>query len=148
MARTKAEVLDLIEKAGGEVSEPDSMTVPQLEELLKMLEADKAAAAANDTAAGGNDTPAGDDGEDDKLTALGKPGGVTRRKLNRGSTRRINRALEAIQKACRDFADEIDTQVFVTDEDGKRVDEIDLVKGFRAMPDDLAIAVAEFTTPA
>ncbi len=148
MARTKAEVLDLIEKAGGEVSEPDSMTVPQLEELLKMLEADKAAAAANDTAVGGNDTPAGDDGEDDKLTALGKPGGVTRRKLNRGSTRRINRALEAIQKACRDFADEIDTQVFVTDEDGKRVDEIDLVKGFRAMPDDLAKAVAEFTTPA
>ena len=82
-----------------------------------------------------------------KLEQLAAPGGVTRRKVNRGSTRRMNRALGAFEKACAAFADEIDIQCYVTDEDGHKVGSIDLVKDVRDMPSLASKAVAEITTP-
>lgn len=84
----------------------------------------------------------------DPLKALAAPGGVTRRKINRGSTRRINRALEAFQKSCVDFAEELDRQAYITDDDGKKTGSLDVVKDLRDLPALMSKAVAEITTPA
>ena len=55
-----------------------------------------------------------------QMQKLAEPGGVTRRKVNRGSTRRIVRAFENVEKAMAEFTREMDIQVFVTDKDGER----------------------------
>ncbi|AGH16035.1 hypothetical protein DVVG_00049 [Dunaliella viridis virus SI2] len=81
------------------------------------------------------------------LEALRTPGGVTRRKVNRGSTRRINRALENVTKALEEFEKEIDGQVWITDESGERVDAHPIVKGCEEARKHLAQEVAAFTTP-
>ena len=81
------------------------------------------------------------------LEALSAPGGVTRRKVNRGSTRRINRAFENFTKATNAFMEELDHQVFMTDAEGSRVDEHPLVVNLRTMLKDVNLTVASFTTP-
>lgn len=48
-------------------------------------------------------------------------GELARRRVNRGSRRRIERALSAFQKASREFAKELDLQLFMADEKGERI---------------------------
>lgn len=83
----------------------------------------------------------------DPIKALAAPGGVTRRKVNRGSTRRINRALEKVLVDLRAFRDEIDTQAFVTDRSGKRTGSVKIVEDIDRLRAELPAIVAEFTTP-
>ena len=52
---------------------------------------------------------------------------LTRRRDNRGSTRRIVKALEAFDAACVAFAREIDLQYFDADADGVRTGSWDFV---------------------
>lgn len=131
---TKAELSAKIAEVTGEAApDPEKHTVEQLEAMLKDAQEN-----------------AGDDDESDGASAFEKlktPGGLTRHKLNRGSTRRISRALEAMQKSIDEFVKEIDRQVYVTDEDGNRVDDCDLVKAMREIRSGLAAEVAKFTTP-
>lgn len=88
---------ELIEKAKGLEIELDS------NETVADLEAKIAAAEAE---AGGSLPVAGE---------------LVRRRVNRGSSRRIERALTAFQKACDEFAKEMDIQLFVADGNGERI---------------------------
>ena len=117
---TKAELADVLEKRGVEV--PADATKDDLETL--MVET-----------------------KPDAIEDLRTPGGVMRRKVNRGSTRRINRALGNVEEALDAFAAEIDRQVWVTDENGERVAPHPLVEEVRAFRAALSGKVAEFTTP-
>lgn len=84
----------------------------------------------------------------DPVKALTQPGGVTRRKFNRGSTRRINRALESVQKELLAFCTEIDMQAYLTDDEGNRVGSLPWIEAMRNLATrDLPQMVAEITTP-
>jgi hypothetical protein len=72
---------------------------------------------------------------------------VARRKVNRGSTRRINRALEAAMSALADFEKEIDMQAFLVDDKGERAAEHPLVNEVREMSQHLRIEVFKLTNP-
>lgn len=58
-------------------------------------------------------------------------GEVVRRKINRGSTRRITRALDKFGKDMDAFIAEIDLQAYVADDKGERIGEAPLVKVLR-----------------
>lgn len=58
---------------------------------------------------------------------------LTRRKVNRGSTRRITAAMDAFDKACDAFIKEMDLQFYVADENGNRVAEWDFVGHLKEM---------------
>lgn len=69
----------------------------------------------------------------------------TRRKINRGSTRRINRAVENIENALDEFARELDGQVYLADAEGNREAEHPLVTDVKNMKDFIRDAVQQFT---
>ncbi len=127
---TKADIADKIGEHTGDRPDPDKHTVDELRAML---------AEASE--------PKKEAGESAALAALREPGGVTRRKVNRGSTRRMNRALMAAQRALTEFAKEIDIQVYVTNDKGDRIDEVPLVAEIREFSASLSGKVAEFTTP-
>mgnify|MGYP000433407065 CR=1 FL=1 len=58
---------------------------------------------------------------------------LTRRKVNRGSTRRITNAMGKFDAAMGDFIKEMDLQFFEADADGNRTGEWDFVKALREM---------------
>jgi len=58
---------------------------------------------------------------------------LQRRRLNRGSTRRITNALSKFDKAAEEFTKEMDLQFFEADADGNRTGEWDFVKALREM---------------
>ena len=58
---------------------------------------------------------------------------LQRRRINRGSTRRITSALSKFDKAAEEFTKEIDLQFFEADADGNRTGEWGFVKGLREM---------------
>jgi hypothetical protein len=125
---TKKELVEAIAAAGGDELNKDSFTVEELEAKLAEIQA-----------------PAEE--QVNPLDALKAPGGLTRRKVNRGSTRRIARAHSAFQAALTAFADELDLQVYITNEDGKRTGEAELVKGLRALGPEISEQIAAITTP-
>ena len=59
--------------------------------------------------------------------------GLTRRRINRGSTRRIMKAVTAFDKGMEAFIKEIDLQFYEADDKGERVREWDMVKSLRLM---------------
>lgn len=76
----------------------------------------------------------GEEGPEPEGTT-GAAGELVRRRVNRGSRRRIERALTAFQKACDAFAEEMDLQLFMADEDGERIGRwpvVDDVEGFKS----------------
>lgn len=127
---TKAEIADRIGSITGDRPDPDKHNAQELQAMLEAAEIP--------------DVPL----DEGAVAALRKPGGVTRRKVNKGSTRRINRAATALQAALHTFATEIDTQVFITDDDGNRIAPHPLVEEVRAQAAALPNLIAEFTTPA
>lgn len=124
---TKAEIAEQIKLLTGEWRDPDDYNKDEMEAML-------AKAGATTDGLG-------------SVEALAAPGGVTRRKVNRGSTRRINRALENMQAAIDAFVEEIDKQVYVTDEDGARIGSAPIVEEMRKLRHDVADEVAAFTAP-
>ena len=79
--------------------------------------------AAHKAGAGGGET----------ISGAPEGGTLTRRKINRGSTRRITRALDKFGKDMDAFIAEIDLQAYVADENGERIGEAPLVKALRDM---------------
>lgn len=73
---------------------------------------------------------------------------VTRRKVSRGSTRRIMREVEAVEKALAAFSKELDLQVYLTDADGNRVGQHPLVGDIAAFRQHVAAKIAEITSQA
>ena len=71
----------------------------------------------------------------------------TRRKINRGSTRRINRAHEAVDAAMNEFIKEIGLQAFLADEDGERVADHPLVGELKEMQAHIRVEVFKITNP-
>ncbi len=72
-------------------------------------------------------------GAGETISGAPEGGTLTRRKINRGSTRRITRALEKFGKDMDAFIGEIDLQAYVVDENGERMGEAPLVKALRNM---------------
>lgn len=70
-----------------------------------------------------------------------------RRKINRGSTRRINRAHEAVDAAMNEFIKEIGIQAFLADEDGERAGDHPLVGELKKMQAHIRIEVFKITNP-
>lgn len=69
---------------------------------------------------------------------------AARRRVNRGSTRRINRALEAVQKSLNEFAKEMDLQAFLIDDDGNRIGSLPWVEAMRNLANqDLPVMVRD-----
>ena len=58
---------------------------------------------------------------------------LQRRRINRGSTRRITNALSKFDKAAEEFTKEMDLQFFEADDKGERTGEWDFVKDLREM---------------
>lgn len=127
MAKTKAELVKELEEKGIQ-ADPAKHSVKELEDML-------------------NQAPDETSGKPDAVAKLREPGGVTRRKVNRGSTRRLVRALENFDKAIDVFITEVDIQAFVTDEKGERIDELEMVKGLRSLKQEVANGIAEITAP-
>lgn len=126
---TKAELQDQIESWTGS-RPPDDLAKIDLEKMLAELGGREAELASPQS-----------------LEDLRAPGGVTRRKVNRGSTRRINLALVKVRDALEAFAQEIDGQVWITDEHGERIAPHPLVENVRHFRARLSDEVRSFTTP-
>lgn len=71
---------------------------------------------------------------DHKAASAGAP---VRRKVNRGSTRRIVRGLEAFDKAIAEFIKEIDLQHYIADTHGKRMGPSPVVEKLTAMREEI-----------
>lgn len=161
---TKAEMAAELKALGGDDLDPEKTTIKELSEKIenqklkndraenekKLKEQarpedqERAAALAKEDAAARIAARGSE-----ALEKLAAPGGVTRRKVNRGSTRRITRAMEAFRKACEDFAAEIDTQVYITDEEtGQRVGTWNFVNMVLDLPKRAEQAISEVTAPA
>lgn len=69
------------------------------------------------------------------------PSGPTRRRLGRGSTRRITRALTKFDEDIAAFTKEIDLQFYVADDKGERVDEWGFIKELREIRAGVADAI-------
>lgn len=74
--------------------------------------------------------------------------GPARLRINRGSTRRIARSMEAFDKACADFIKEIDLQFFEADDAGERVASWKFVDALKGMQKDVIRMVSEQIHPA
>ena len=72
---------------------------------------------------------------------------AARRKMNRGSTRRINRAFEAVEEAMGKFVNEIGLQAFLADENGERVADHPLVGELKEMQAHIRVEVFKITNP-
>jgi len=70
-----------------------------------------------------------------KIKAEAKPetGTLARRRVNRGSTRRIRNALTAFDTACAAFIKEMDLQFYEADDEGNRTGEWEFVKHLKKM---------------
>lgn len=105
---------DLIETAKGLGIELDSNeTIADLEAKI----AEQEAAASLEPVEGGGEP--------------GNVGEIKRAKVNRGSRRRIERAISKLNSEIDAAIKEFDMQAFVADDDGNRVDEWDAVKALR-----------------
>lgn len=124
----KQELCDAIFGLTGEIVNPKDHTKEQLEEMLNLSQEEAA-------------KPKGVEG-------LRAPGGLTRRKMNRGSTRRLARAHGAVDDALEAFAKEIDMQVYMTDEDGNRIAACELVQTVGAVRKDITTMMIDITAPA
>jgi cell fate (sporulation/competence/biofilm development) regulator YlbF (YheA/YmcA/DUF963 family) len=129
---TKAEIADEITEITGEPIEAGEYSKEELEAKLHEIK--------------GNLDPVAE--TEDKLEQLRQPGGVTRRKVNRGSTRRLHRALEEAEKALAEFEKEVDLQAYVTDDEGNRVDDLPLVHAVREARQLFRDGINEITNPA
>lgn len=111
MVKTKAQLIEELRAAGNPLEDAilEAMTV---KELTALLEADPGEPAAPAVA-------------------------TVRRKINRGSTRRINRASDTFRGALRAFAEELDRQAWVEDDTGKRIGSIALVTYLRQVEQDV-----------
>lgn len=119
---------ELIEKAKGlGIALDSNETVADLEAKIAAHEADQKAAAAGD-----EDKPEGE---------------LKRRRVNRGSRRRIERALASFQKACDEFAKELDLQLFMADEEGERIGQWPLVKDVTRFKDGITAEINGVLTP-
>lgn len=107
------------------------------------------------------DATAGDEGGDpktDEVAAVGAAVGVVqRRKVGRGSTRRINRALDAMTTALDAFKAEIDMQIYIVEEkpedapanwEPKRVAAHPLVQDLEQLKTELVKRVNDIIAPA
>lgn len=72
---------------------------------------------------------------------------TARTKMNRGSTRRIVRALTEFDKAVDAFIKELDLQFFQVGEDGERVGPAEVVKGLREMRTAVSAEVSQLVAP-
>jgi hypothetical protein len=69
-----------------------------------------------------------------------------RRKVNRGSTRRINNASETFQKALAAFAAELDRQAWVEDNNGARIGSVALVTYLKQVGEDVNAELLKLTS--
>lgn len=69
------------------------------------------------------------------------------RRVNRGSRRRIERALLAFQKACDEFAKEIDLQLFLADDKGERIGQWPLVEAVGEFKNGMTQEVTQAMSP-
>lgn len=85
-----------------------------------------------------------------ELEALLEPDGpaqtTVRRRINRGSTRRINKASETFLGALRAFAQELDRQAWVEDDKGARVGSCALVTYLKQVEEDVVGELAKLTS--
>jgi hypothetical protein len=72
----------------------------------------------------------------------------TRRKFNRGSTRRISRAVASFQAACDEFAKELDLQIYMADADGNRTGPAPIVENIKEMRAAISVEVERAVQPA
>ncbi len=131
----KTELAMAIEDISGNPIVPDNHTKAELEAML--------AAVTDGSDEPTPDVPSGPAGPVEEF-----PEGVfeiQRRKMNRGSTRRIHRATENVVKALSDFSKEIDQQVFAVDSNGRRSGEHPLIAVLRRVKDHIKSSVSSFT---
>lgn len=77
-------------------------------------------------------------------TAVAVP---VRRKVNRGSTRRINRAFENFEAAAAAFQEEIERQAWLADDKGERVADHPIVAGLKNYRAGLRADVGRLVNP-
>ena len=82
------------------------------------------------------------------IVAAMDPVKLKRAKVNRGSSRRIVRASEAIELALNEFGTEMDRQVFVIGENGERSGPWPFLRDVAAFRDAVRAAVASVMNPA
>jgi hypothetical protein len=126
MVKTKAQLIEELQDAGNPLEKEvlEQMTVKELTELLE----------------GKGEPPV----EPEPETAVA----TVRRKVNRGSMRRINKASDTFRGALKAFADELDRQAWVEDDKGARVASIALVAFLRQVDQDVADELNKlFTAP-
>ncbi len=111
---TKAELADQIAELTGNKPNPDDHTHEQLTEML----------VSASTALDKDTVPEPDEGRETSFR---------RHKVNRGSRRRIERALKRFDTDVSDFIKEMDLQCFIADEDGNRVAPWPMVDGLKEM---------------
>jgi hypothetical protein len=104
MVKTKAQLIEELQDAGAPLEKEvlEQMTVKELTALIE----------------GEGDVPE---------TAVA----TVRRKVNRGSIRRINKASDTFRGALKAFAEELDRQAWVEDDQGSRVGSVALVQYLR-----------------
>lgn len=149
---TKDELADKIGDLTGQEIVPENHSKAELE---AMHEKAVARVTISDEPPGGSDArlgPLPDATDADGNPVSGEAGESpltelqpTRRKINRGSTRRINRAVENIENALDEFARELDGQVYLADAEGNREAEHPLVTDVKNMKDFIRDAVQQFT---
>jgi hypothetical protein len=112
MVKTKAQLIEELQDAGTPLEKEvlEQMTV---KELIALIE-------------GEGDVP-------EEATQVA----TVRRKVNRGSMRRINKASDTFRGALKAFADELDRQAWVEDDKGARVASIALVAYLRQVDQDV-----------
>ena len=76
------------------------------------------------------------------------PANIVRRKINRGSSRRIENALTAFESAVDAFIKEMDLQIYEADEEGERTGEWSLLQGLRDVRNGCRHEVNEILHPA
>ena len=113
MVKTKAQLIEELQGAGNplETEVLEQMTVKELTALLE----------------GGAADPV------EPETAVA----TVRRKVNRGSIRRINKASDTFRGALKAFAEELDRQAWVEDDQGARVGSVVLVQYLREVETDV-----------
>jgi hypothetical protein len=107
MVKTKAQIIEELHQAAGNPLEKEALEQLTVKELTALLESD-------------GEPPV-------EATQVA----TVRRKVNRGSMRRINKASDTFRGALKAFADELDRQAWVEDDKGARVASIALVAYLR-----------------
>jgi hypothetical protein len=123
MVKTKAQLIEELQAAGNP-REKEALEQLTVKELTKLLEGD-------------GEPPV-------EATQVA----TVRRKVNRGSMRRINKASDTFRGALKAFVDELDRQAWVEDDKGDRVASIVLVAYLRQVDQDVTDELNKlFTAP-